>query len=322
MRQTSGVRSQSRPSFTLIELIVVLAILLALAALVVAMAPRMAESQKISRAADQLQGWISLSRQWARSAHAPTGVRLLPSLSNLSLPNGNNYVTNLEYIQKPPDFVVAPGLMPGSPVNVRAIQVADSNPPNGVYNTVKLEPMVSPVTPLPGDFSGGYTQKNLWPVQLGDYFQANGGGLMHRIGAVVDANTLLLDTSLPQPINSTKQYRIIRKVPRALPGEATLQLAQDVVIDLAKSYQIPTANADGSIDILFAPSGSVIVAGANDKIILWVRDVTRDVSQDPNTPGDQTLIAIYVRTGLVAAFEVAPGTDPYLFTRDGRSSGL
>jgi hypothetical protein len=61
-----------------------------------------------------------------------------------------------------------------------------------------------------------------------------------------------------------------------------------------------------------------MVTGINDKIILWVRDVT----QDPKAPGDQTLIAIAVRTGRVAAFQVAPGADPYLFTRDGNFSGL
>jgi type II secretory pathway pseudopilin PulG len=305
-------------------LIVVLAIMLALAALVVAMAPRMAERQKTSRAVDQLQGWISLARQWARSARVPTGIRLLPGQvmrdsSGRVLQGNVGYITDLQYIQQPPDFVVSPGFTPTDPVNVRRIGTLSPSS----LNTVVLEPAPSAASnPRPGNFFGGYTdaQRDLWPVQPGDYFQANGGGLMHRILSVT-AEALTLETPLPQPINTfTKQYRIVRR-PRLLPGEASLQLAQDVAIDLTKSQQVPTANQDGSIDIVFAPSGTVIV-GTNDKIILWVRDVTRDVTQDANTPGDQTLIAIYVRTGLVGAFEIAPPPDPYLFTRDGRSSGL
>jgi prepilin-type N-terminal cleavage/methylation domain-containing protein len=304
-----------RPAFTLVEMIVVLALVLLLAALAVALAPRLAERQKTQRGADQLQGWFGVARQWARSARTRTGIRLLPGrlLPNPAAPNPS-YVTELQYIQQPLDFVATPGLTPNDPVNVRRIQVTASSP--GVFKTVVLEPAPAAViTPRPGDFSGGFgTQTNLWPVQVGDYFQANGGGLMHQITQVVDANTLVLGSSLPTAVGLTKQYRIVRR-PRILPGEAALEIAQDVAIDLTRS-QLPSANPDGSIDIVFNPSGSMI-GGSNDKVILWVRDVTQDI----NNPGDQVLITIYIRTGLVAAFEVAPPPDPYLFTR-GQTGGL
>src|SRR5437868_4718647 len=105
MRRSSRWAPNRRPAFTLVELIVALAILLALATLAVSLVPRMAERQKTSRAAAQLQGWTSIARQWARSARVPTGIRLLPgrTLPNAVMPNAN-YITDLEYIQQPPDF--------------------------------------------------------------------------------------------------------------------------------------------------------------------------------------------------------------------------
>src|SRR5207245_2026149 len=141
----------------------------------------------------------------------------------------------------------------------------------------------------------------LWPVQPNDYVEVNGGGQVHRIQSIantsgrsvtgilnqapLEADTLILASALPQPVNFTRQYRIVRR-PRVLPGEEGLQMAQDVAID--KTRSIVPAPPDGSIDIVFAPSGAVSIPGASDKIILWVRDVT----QDSNTP---VLIVIYVR---------------------------
>src|SRR5438132_10552420 len=139
MRRSARFAPKGRPAFTLVEMIVVLAIVLALSALAVALAPRMGERQKTQRAADQLQGWFGIARQWARRAHVPTGIRLLPGRL---LPNpvnfNSNYVTELQYIQQAPDFVVSPGLTPDNPPNIRRIQVTASSP--GIFDTVVLEP--------------------------------------------------------------------------------------------------------------------------------------------------------------------------------------
>src|SRR5207245_6470481 len=109
--------------------------------------------------------------------------RLLP---NPVAPNPY-YVTELQYIQQPTDFIASSG------PNVRGVTVAGNK--------------VSLVGSSPGDFSGGFGPKNLWPVQQGDYFEANGGGLMHRILSV-DPTTLTLESSVVYPINNTKQYRV------------------------------------------------------------------------------------------------------------------
>jgi hypothetical protein len=107
-------------------------------------------------------------------------------------------------------------------------------------------------------------------------------------------------------------------------------MPQDVAIDLTplppwapNGRSLPLPANSPPIDILFAPSGAVLLSGANDKIVLWVRDVT----QDANTPGDQWLVTVSARNGSVAAYQVGPyqGTppvDPYYFARSGTPSGL
>src|SRR5437588_10342280 len=65
-----------RRGFTLVEMLVVLALMLVLAALAVAFVPRMNERAKTPRGASQLQMWLLIARQWAKRDNIPTGIRL------------------------------------------------------------------------------------------------------------------------------------------------------------------------------------------------------------------------------------------------------
>src|SRR5208282_995829 len=101
--------------------------------------------------------------------------------------------------------------------------------------------------------------------------------------------TLTLHHAITTPVTLTTTYRSIRAA-RPLQGELELMLPKDVAIDTSKNVTfqnpLPPANTDGTIDILFNPSGQAAFAG--NPIRLWVRDVTTD----PSAP-DQTLIAVY-----------------------------
>jgi len=298
-------------------MLVVISLVLLLSAIAIAVLPSAVERQKTGRGADQLQGWLLVAKQWAKRDGVPTGIRLQPgtTLPNPATPN-TAWITNLQYIQYPDPFdpagsKIQPGTMP------RQVTAFSSSV----------------------DFFGGTGPGNsaLWPVQIGDTLEIQGGGFVHSITGVSSStggpigDTLTLASPSP-PFAPTAQYRIIR-APRILPGEQTLQLPKDVAIDTMRNTTYsnplpPSVNAAGAFDILFTPSGSVLGLGVTvDKINLWVRDVTQDVF----APADQSLITVYVRSGFIAAHPVdvtpnpggsPPYLNPYSFTQDGRSSGL
>src|SRR5438874_732372 len=96
MRSLPPTTRNRRSGLTLVELLVVLALMLLLAALGVAFVPKAAERAKSSRGADQLQGWLLIAKQWAKKDGVPTGIRMIS--------DGNLYARDLQYIQTPDDF--------------------------------------------------------------------------------------------------------------------------------------------------------------------------------------------------------------------------
>ena len=60
----------------------------------------------------------------------------------------------------------------------------------------------------------------------------------------------------------------------------------------------------------------VRAAGTTGKVILWVRDPTG------TDTGEETLVTVYTRTGVITAQPVNVNGDPYLYVKDGRSSGM
>ena len=103
----------------------------------------------------------------------------------------------------------------------------------------------------------------------------------------------------------------------------------------------PTMDASGTyFDIVFAPSGQVL-NNASSMICLWVRDPEKvphprqnsTADCDPrivfDNAGEQALVVVSVKSGLINTQPVNPppaaptvGYDPYIFARDGLSSGL
>jgi prepilin-type N-terminal cleavage/methylation domain-containing protein len=332
LRKASG----KRRGITLVELLVVMIIMVILATVVVAFAPGFQDAQKVGRGADQLQGWLLMARQWAKKDRVPTGIRL--SVNNVS---GVAAVTDMQYVQQPPTFTVpyaTPAVNPGQQPLARRISLA----PSGTTSAATLDmswtasPQLSPPTvsavQQQGDFSGGLGFASggaagaaTWPVQIGDYLVLHQS--MYSItgfGSAVSpfCDTLTLGSPLQTGITSipaTTDYYFVR-ASRPLTGETTIKLPQDVIIDISQSLGLPSTAVGKTVDILFSPSGELLSPQFSSigKVVLWVRDVTKP----PGNTSD-TLIAVDMRTGMIAAQPVnVGGADLYLFTKDGRSSGL
>jgi prepilin-type N-terminal cleavage/methylation domain-containing protein len=287
-----AVRNGRRAGFTLIELLVVMFIIMILAGLTVAFLPSVMDSRRAAAGADQLQGWLLLARQRALRDRTPTGVRLLV--------DANGRVQELVFIQQPEDLY-------GGRVGLA----------EGTSGTFAADPVYGSV-----DFTGGFGDPSLQPVQVGDYIEFRGGGLVRRITSV-GSNHLTWESPLPFPVSNTPEYRVIRS-PRMLAGEPPLRLPRDVAVEAI--YCKPVLNQ--TFDILFAPSGEVLSdSGGESRIILFIHDTSIPNPNVGGVPleGAPSLLAIEVRTGLIGAHPVninGTGDALYDFARDARSSGM
>jgi type II secretory pathway pseudopilin PulG len=291
-------------AFTLVELLVVLALLLALTSMAVVILPRLGDGQNTTRAATQLQQWFEIAKQNAAKNRKPYGIRLIADPANPT------YVSNLVYLEQPDSY------------NLGQLQDASTNnilmPSTALVagTTVTFKYASKTLT-------GGFAAAPLYPVQPGDYIEL--GGALYKIANVDGPLNLSLNT--PAPVLTTSNYKIICQ-PRPA-SDDPLDMAKNIVIDLTPRligggvWDLPIPTANSPLDIMFAPDGRVLgpLAG-RDKLIFWVRDKTLPGAKgDPVADGDPTLVVIYPRTGLIAAFAVDTTnltTNPYTFTITGK----
>ena len=322
-------RTPTRRAFTLIEMLVVMALILAIFALGIGYVVFGQDSQHSVTAAQSVTGALLNAKQRARRDLRPTGVRILFD------PN-TKLASQLQFIQQPDDynFGMCTGSLPPNPPN---------SPPPLTFGTSTS----AGASPL--DFQGGASfigEIDESTVQAGDYFTVAGVATPHRINKVYYTNdsqgnptvpTINLDSAAI--ITPGQAYAIIR-APRRLPSEDTIQLPSSVAIDAALSQNLPLRTLvdyppapiagdptkyDGTIarvqqyaEILYASSGGVVGQGTGaDKVYLWLRDPTAK----PGT-GAPLILSTQIRTGLIGVYPVAPGADPYLFVKDPRASGL
>jgi prepilin-type N-terminal cleavage/methylation domain-containing protein len=319
-----------RRAYTLIEVLVVIAVFLLLAALGYAIVPRMFSGQRRLSAVDQVSQWLVTARQRAKRDGVPTGLRLLletDDAGRVVLEDGSALVRRLQFVQQPEPltggWVTPEGVVGGQCRRVRAGVVAFRNV----------------------DFLGGAGTVDQQLVQPGDYLELRGGGSVHRIAGVTANQLSLSDTTVTdRQFEPTTNYRIIRQ-PRPLEGEKILEIPGGTVIDLGppsltdvttgqplsflsssptRSVKVPERIVGGGssprrlvLEILFAPGGAMLSPHPG-KMILWLRDP----AARPGEPKAESLIAVPASTGFVGVYEVAPGASPYQNTEDGRASGI
>jgi hypothetical protein len=182
--------------------------------------------------------------------------------------------------------------------------------------------------------NAGDTNVNFFSVTPEDRLELNGGGLGYRIDTLFAANPIM-PNSLPTRaiitpgmaylpkspggpfIFSTVSYKITCS-PR-VSGES-LKMPEGVFIDLSTNFtynRLLPAIVNGSLDVLFAPNGSVISKGFSGQTVdLWVRAPSQDFPADVFR-GNPSIVSTFARTGNVGAFSVDPVTagNPYTLVR-------
>jgi prepilin-type N-terminal cleavage/methylation domain-containing protein len=294
-----------RDAFTLIEMLVVIAIIITLAALAAAFAPRIDDNQKLTRAVDNLEQWLLTAKMRAKRDRLATGLR----------------------------FVQAPGDAPGTYSQFQYIQqpepLSGSFTSGGSLGPYLVSAGGGTVTFGNVDFTlGGVPYPNQWLVQPGDYLEINGGGVF-LINGVTSPTTLTLNTTsgYASSLNittPTTNFRILRQ-PRILIGEEPLTLPNNYAANFGNipGTTSPGCNVlpgpSGNYEILFSPTGAVIGTNAGTPI-LWISvwDTTME-TLDPNRVG---IVGIQARSGFIGAYGVSLSGNPFLFVQTARESGL
>lgn len=340
--------SKRRKAFTLVEMLVVIAIILVIAALAAAFAPRVNDSQNLTRAIDNMEQWLLSAKMRAKRDGLATGVRFVAVQGDV----GGTY-SQIQYIQQPDPLTAGVCVgAPPSPLPANAYQYPPPSPalPQGgnYYIGGTLVSASSGSVTFQGvDFSlGGLPQydastppRNQWLVQPGDFLEVRDYGIF-SIYSVTGANTVQLggttlqgdpyysvpvgpnfyisqyesSLSINQP---TTNYRILRQ-PRILIGEEPMNLPNNFAVDMNTLSGASVAMGSfGAPEILFSPTGAVVGSNAaSGRVYLYVHDMTQT---DPNMAG---IIAIQCRTGFIGAYSVAPGNDPFYYAEIARESGL
>lgn len=350
----SGLRSR-RGGFSLLEILVVIALLALIAAMVMAVVPGALDKDRASTAVAQLEAAMQISRSRAMRDGLPRGIRLIPQGA------APNFIsTEYVYIESPPAFVANPGGPSGdSPYSTTTSPPASAGT-NAPYVELLYTVAPQPGPPTPGSVMTrecrvlGLAADHVFQLQgcVGGYLRLPTLGTWHKIIGVVPPNTppqnltytLVLLADYPDAqLGAATAWRTYHfgayGPPRPLLGEGALPLPQKTCVDLRQSAaaaMTPIYSQPGytgvDYDLLFAPGGQLMATaavGGAEHVFLWVRDPDRPAPTPgratpapAGTPGsgfepagEQLLVVIKAKAGAIGWAPVDWGIDPYALAR-------
>ena len=296
-----------RRGFTLVELLVVMAIFAVIATIgIYAMQPFSARST-VTNSGIIVQQWLNAAKMRAVRNRVPCGIRLLPG-DEIVADDGTplpSMVTKCVFIEQPDDILGA-GIVTDGADKMRFTLPANSAMPATLPPRSFLEVNGGTLHEIE---SGGGTTIRL--VNQFPYAIPQNSGVLYRI-----ILPPLISTSTSATASTQEVLRLQRGSAINLTANSSLNVApNNVPANFTTPYALSVLSPP--LDIMFAPNGAVTTANINgDKIALWITGTRRNNSTTlPIDPmqGQPTIVVIATRTGAIGAFpaDKTPGGNPY-----------
>ena len=303
--------TRKRTAMTLVELLVVMAIIVIFTAITAAFYPANQADRELSRFSNTVQSALLSARNRAKAERLPTGIRFYAD------PNSPTKVGSVVLIQKPAPL---DGLSFGKGMWVtgNTINFVDSVAANGVLNIggeyIVLESgevaRLSTITPMLLDSSNTNT------------------GFISKL-----PTTPPPPPNLPLPSDYTK-FKIYRSAVE-LSGDTPFELSNTIEIQIPSTLRFPlpssftqasyfppqlpapaAANPPLYFEIIFNPDGSL--NNSTSEVYLHLHNfesLSGDYSRD-------AILAVRKMSGSIGVYEVGPTGAPYQFAIDPRNKGI
>jgi type II secretory pathway pseudopilin PulG len=235
--------AQPRPSFTLLELLISLGIILILATLTMRLLNATLNSDRIRNGTREFQTFLAGARDRAVYAGQPRGVRLIQD------PLDRSTAHSFVYIGAPSTFTDGTSIT----INTDLLTI----------NTLTGSPPVPNPTTTPPAVWAQLVQRGL----LTDGATINIGGTFYTMARNPPPSTAnptggpwMLTKTFAGTAGASLSYTL-QLLPSVVPGEEPRSLPNNIVIDLDNSVLPSTWGSPGawagSLDLLFAPNGTV-----------------------------------------------------------------
>jgi len=301
------IYNPKRIAMTLVELLVVMAIIVIFTAITAAFYPANQADRELSRFSNTVQSALLSARNRARTERLPTGIRFYAD------PNSTSKVGSVVLIQKP------------APLDGYAVGITP-NPGSLSANSIERTP-----PPMSGIFDVYITFPNNYPIQnvlnYGDFIALDSGDVAKVDGLIqptmANPNTVYsLSGSYSSGFSSAltalpTKFKVYRS-PVELSGDMPFELSNIIEILGPGAGSFSTAS-----DIIFNPDGSL--NNSSTDVYLHLHNfeaVSGNYSRD-------AILVVRKMTGSIGVYEVGPvdfvnpsNHNPYLFAKDPRNKGI
>lgn len=335
-------RPGRRAGFTLVELLVAMAVIVVLSAIAAAILPSVVEQDRTTDAAATIRQHLTIAKARATRENNGRGIRFIldsgsADPSRMSGVDASGFVygalfsTEMQYIEAAPTIVPNPlGLTASTDPYV------EFDPTTSTTTLFNLDPSSEAILVMQNDLAARWFPKLYCPVMGPDAFGRTQRFEITSLTQQKGTNnwSVTLDRqphSLFGAGTTERVYRFaIEPRSRALLGEPNVPLPKGVCVDLNAGVSFPPARVVNGqpidFEIMFAPNGQVVDPLSAGMIYLWVRDYTKvnpttgkplDMRPVTTTPsfdygnqfqfeigGEQQLVAIKAKSGALGVFPV------------------